>query len=137
MATEVGKFRKRIYTLTIPAGQTSVAATGGFGGVKYGKVQQFRAVLTSGSDSSTSLEIKDRRGLVLFTAGTLNFTSAINRVFTQDDTAVTGGFTATDATGAALTAGSPVAPIAEGPITITWSAGTAGETLRVELYAEV
>lgn len=137
MASEVGTFRKRIATLTVASGATSAVATVGFGGVKYGRCQQFRALITSGTDTSTSLEIKDRRGLVLFTAGTLNFTSAINRVFTQDDTAVTGGFTATDATGAALTAGSPVAPIAEGPLTITWSSATAGEVLRVELMVEV
>lgn len=137
MASEVGSFRKRIFTLTVPAGQTSVAATGGFGGIKYARVKQFRAVITTGSDISTSLEIKDRRGLVLFTAGTLNFTSAINRVFTQDDTAVTGGFTASDATGAALTAGTAVEPIAEGPLTVTWSNATAGEVLRVEVLVEV
>lgn len=138
MAADAPRFRKRILDITIPAGQTSKAVTVGLGGIKYARCQQFRAVITTGSDTSTSLEIKDRRGLVLFTAGTLNFTSAINRVFTQDDTAVGSGFTTSDATGAALAAGEPIpAPIHEGPLTVTWSSATAGETLRVELMLEV
>lgn len=138
MAADAPRFRKRIVDVTIPAGQTSKAVAVGLGGVKYARCNQFRALITSGTDTSTSLEIKDAKGRVIFTAGTLNFTAAVNRVFFQDDTAVGSGFTVTDATGAAAAAGQVApAPIVEGPLTVTWSAATAGETLRVELLVEV
>lgn len=134
-------FRTRAKSLTIPAGATSVAGTFGFGGVRYGKVDSFRAAITSGTDTTTQIELKDAKGRIFYKdAANKDYTTAVNRAFGLDDTLTGLGFSVTDATGAALTAAGVArfeSPIVEFPVTATWSGGTAAEVLRLELYVEV
>jgi hypothetical protein len=136
-----GKFKKRVITLT-RTGTGSVVGTVGIGGQRYGKLNSFRARVTS-SGATSQIELKDSLARVFYKdAADKDYqTAAVNRIVVADDTLTGISFTPTDATGAALTAADavwPVQPVLEGPITVTWAdADGAAGTLRLELYLEV
>jgi len=138
-AGSAGKFKKRVLTQT-RTGTGSVVTTIGIGGQRYGKLNSFRARVTS-SGATSQIEIKDSLGRVIYKdAADKDYqTATVNRAIAFDDTLTGLGFTAADATGAAMTAGGTFeVPVLEGPLTVTWADadGTAG-TQRVELYLEV
>lgn len=138
-AGSAGKYRKRVITLT-RTGTGSVVGAVGAGGQSFFKLNSFRAKVTS-SGATSQIEIKDRLGRIIYKdAADKDYQTAfVNRAIAFDDTLTGLGFTAVDATGAAMTAGGTFeVPVLEGPITVTWADadGSAG-TLRLELYLEV
>lgn len=132
-------FRQRAKTLTVPAGATSVSAAFGFGGVKYGRVNNLRASITSGTDTSTIIGLADAKNRVFYLdAAGADYTTAKNYVIGLDDTQTGLNFSGTDSTGAAAAAAEILPlPVVEFPVTATWSSATAGESLRLELTVEV
>ncbi len=141
MAADAPRFRKRIVDITIPAGQTSKAVNVGLGGLKYARLVSIFAKITTGSDATTILQLADTKGIVFLDAAAKDYTGAgLRRIPVQDETR-TGltSYTYVDSTGAALAGTNMVLPqpVLEGPLTLTWSSATAGETLRVELLLEV
>lgn len=135
----IGSFKKRV--LTITATGASTAKTIGLGGPKYARVTGFRARITSGSDTTTTLTFADKSGTVFFTGASTDYTTAKNSVIAINSTGSgSGGWSAVDSTGAGMGASgveSADVPVIEGPITVTWASATAGEVIRIDFALEV
>ena len=135
MAADAPRYRKRIITITA-TGATTVGRVG-IGGTKYARLMGLRGLITSGTDTSTTITVADALGKVLMVTPSTDFTVAKNIFFNQDDTSPGTGITLQDASGAAAAAGQLFNIVAEGPFTVTWGTATTGEKIRVELYMEV
>ena len=91
---------------------------------------------TAVGDTSAIIKLTDGAGRILFLdAGTIDYTTAKDRVIALDDT-VTGLTSAalSDSTGAAATISGGQGLMAKSPLIVDWSSGTAGDTLTVDLY---
>lgn len=135
------KYRKRTGRVTITAGGSAATTVISFGGVKYGKILGFRALLT-GTDTAVKIKLTDSKSKVAYLdAADVDYkTAAVNRVIFTDDTTTGLSFTPTDATGAAVTAGNAIegTPVLQGPISVTVSnGGTTGDYVDIELFCEV
>lgn len=141
-ASFASRFKK--VKLVLPrTGTTDVTAHTNLTGFRYFKCANFRAKVAS-SGATSQIQLTDGNGDVFYKdAADKDYqTATVQRVFAQDDTAITGGVTASDATGAAVTfvTGVNSAPpaILEGPVTVTWiDADGAAGTLTLELLLEL
>jgi hypothetical protein len=131
-------FKKRTIPLTtVGAGADIVVGLG----VPYGRVVGFKALATG--DTSARIRIKDRDNRIAYLdAADKDYVAGgagVERVIVYDATQTGLSFTPADATGAALTAADEAhaGPVLRSPITVTWSNGTAGDTLTGALYVEV
>jgi hypothetical protein len=124
---------------TIPTAATSIAVTAPLK-TDWGALLGLRGLVTSGSDTSTILQIADGDGKIAYldAAGKDYKTAAIDRLVVPDDTqtGLTGYTLPFDLTGVAIAAGEGAGgfPLMKSPLTITWSSGTAGETILVWVY---
>ncbi len=118
-------------------------------GAPYGRVLGFKAQVyassakaAAGADVLVSIKLTDAQGVVFYAdAADRDYATgnAKNYIaFGQDDTSTSLGNTATDATGAAATAGASVQQVVQSPITVTvLNDATVTDYAEVSLYVEV
>jgi hypothetical protein len=107
-------------------------------GASFGRVWGFTAKATGDVLARIRLKDADNRIIFLDAADRDYVTAKLDFSILNDDTATGLTSLVKDGTGAAAAAGEAAPPpIVRSPITVTWSNGTAGDTLVVELYVEV